>query len=141
MKKLLSLAAIVLSLSACSGQQTAETAAPVNVKSLAGDVQITDTIPADAKATYPSRGTAIERTFVHQPPMIPHRDSYPITMKKNGCLTCHSTEKAARMKATPIDKSHVKADGKFDDKYYFCVQCHVAQADNKEALVENYHTN
>ncbi|PMG79325.1 nitrate reductase [Shewanella sp. 10N.286.51.B7] len=141
MKKLLSLAAIVLSLSACSGQQTAETAAPVTVKSLAGDVAITATMPADAKATYPSRGTALSRDFVHMPPLIPHRDSYKITAKKNGCLTCHSTEKAARMKATPVDKSHVKADGTFDDKYYFCVQCHVAQADNKQAIVENTHTN
>ncbi|ARD21058.1 MULTISPECIES: nitrate reductase cytochrome c-type subunit [Shewanella] len=141
MKKILSLAAIVLSLSACSGQQAQEAAAPVNVKSLAGDVAITDTLPAEAKATYPSRGTALERDFVHMPPLIPHKDSYKLTTKKNGCLTCHSTEKAARMKATPVHESHLSADGKFDDKYYFCVQCHVAQADNKEALVGNTHTN
>lgn len=139
MKKLFSVAAMVLGLAACSGQQAEPEAAAVNVQSL-GQSAITDIRPADAVASYPVKGTAIERTFVHQPPLIPHKDSYSISADKNGCLTCHSVEKAARMKATAIDKSHVKANGEFNGQYYFCVQCHVAQADNKQALVGNTHT-
>ncbi|MCL1142230.1 nitrate reductase cytochrome c-type subunit [Shewanella gaetbuli] len=139
MKKLLSVAAITLLLSACSGQQASTDMASVNVESLRQG-ETSATLPAQAMPNYPSKGAAIERTFVHQPPLVPHKDSYKISAKKNGCLTCHSTEKAARMKATPVDKSHLDASGEFNNEYYFCVQCHVAQADNKDAIVDNTHT-
>jgi cytochrome c-type protein NapB len=136
MKTLLSVATLILGLTAFGGQ--AETAS-VAVKSLR-QAEVTTALAADAMPTYPTKGKAIERTFIHQPPLIPHKDSYPITAKKNGCLTCHSTEKAAKMKATAVDKSHLEADGKFNNEYYFCVQCHVAQADNKDAIVGNTHS-
>jgi cytochrome c-type protein NapB len=136
MKTLLSVATLVLGLTAFGGQ--AETAS-VEVKSLR-QAEVSTTLSADAVPTYPSKGKAIERTFIHQPPLIPHKDSYSITTKKNGCLTCHSTEKATKMKATAVDKSHLEADGKFNNEYYFCVQCHVAQADNKDAIVGNNHS-
>ncbi|WP_394131551.1 nitrate reductase cytochrome c-type subunit [Shewanella maritima] len=137
MKKMLTLAAMVLAISACSGQQVEQNAAPVKVTSLAGEMKVTDVRPANEMSVYPSRGTSIERTFEHQPPLVPHRDTYAISASKNGCLNCHSTEKAARMKATPVDATHVKADGSFNNAFYFCDQCHVAQAENKQQIVGN----
>ena len=136
MKKLFTAAVLVMALSACSGQNAAETAAAVNINSL-GESAITDIRPADPAPIYPKRGKSIERTFVHQPPMIPHKAEYPITLKKNGCLSCHSPAKAKRMKATQIDPSHLLADAKLNNEYYNCTQCHTPQAENKTQLVEN----
>ncbi|MCG9695625.1 nitrate reductase cytochrome c-type subunit [Shewanella sp. Isolate11] len=135
MKKVLTLVAL-MALSACSGQQADTSAEPVNISSL-GKSEITDIRAADAMPTYPSRGKAIERDFVHQPPLIPHKADYPITLKKNGCMTCHAPAKAQRMKATEIHDSHLLADTKLNDHYYNCNQCHVPQADNKTQLVDN----
>ncbi|PIW59681.1 nitrate reductase cytochrome c-type subunit NapB [Shewanella sp. CG12_big_fil_rev_8_21_14_0_65_47_15] len=138
MKKILTLAAIVLAIGGCSGQQADTQATPVNIKSLAGDSTVTDIRPADAMPVYPSRGKALERSFTDQPPLIPHKDDYKITLDKNGCLTCHSWDKAPRMKATPVAKSHVIDDkGTLNGHNYFCTQCHVAQAENKAPLVDN----
>ncbi len=140
MKKILTLAAIVLAISGCSGQ-SGSNGAPVNVKSLAGDSAITDVRPADAMPVYPARGKALERSFADQPPLIPHKDDYAITTTKNGCLSCHSWDKAPKMKATPVAKSHVVDDkGTLNSQNYFCTQCHVAQAENKAPLVENQFT-
>ncbi|MBO6226380.1 MAG: nitrate reductase cytochrome c-type subunit [Shewanella sp.] len=138
MRKILTLTALLVAITGCSGQQTDTNAAPVNIQSLAGNMAITDIRPADAMAIYPNRGTAIERSFSEQPPLIPHKDDYKITLDKNGCLSCHSWDKAKRMKATPVAKSHVIDDkGTVNGHNYFCTQCHIAQAENKQALVEN----
>ncbi|MBV7314093.1 nitrate reductase cytochrome c-type subunit [Shewanella sp. NIFS-20-20] len=137
MKKLMTMALFALSLTACSGQQP-PAAAPVNVKSLAGDSRIEDIRPADAMPQYPSRGKAIVRDFQEQPPLIPHKADYAINADKNTCMNCHSWDKASRMKATPVAKSHVIDDkGTLNGANYFCSLCHVPQADNKQAIVEN----
>ncbi|ABV38564.1 nitrate reductase cytochrome c-type subunit (NapB) [Shewanella sediminis HAW-EB3] len=137
MKNVLTIAALVMALSACSGQQANTQAEPVNVSSL-GKSEITDVRMADAMPTYPKRGASIERGFVHQPPLIPHKAEYAITTKKNKCLSCHFP---AKMKATPIDESHLLATGKLNNIYYNCSQCHVPQAENKQQLVENDFSN
>ncbi|GIU20297.1 periplasmic nitrate reductase, electron transfer subunit [Shewanella colwelliana] len=139
MKKVLTLVAL-MALGACSGQQANNTAEPVNVSSL-GKSEITDVRAADAMPTYPKRGASIERGFVHQPPLIPHKADYSITIKKNGCMTCHSPAKAKRMKATMIHSSHILADNKLNNEYFNCTQCHVPQAENKQKLVENNFSN
>ncbi|MDB2387268.1 nitrate reductase cytochrome c-type subunit [Shewanella sp.] len=140
MKKLFTAAALVMALSACSGQNATETVAPVNINSL-GETAITEIRPADPAPIYPKRGKAIARTFVHQPPMIPHKVQYPITLKKNGCMSCHSPAKAKRMKATQVDASHLLADAKLNNAYYNCTQCHTPQAQNKTQLIENRFSN
>lgn len=138
MKKLVSVAVVLLTLAGCSGQQTEPQAAAVNVTSLAGNTPISETRAADAMPVYPSRGKAIERSFTEQPPLIPHKDDYLINLDKNTCLNCHGWDKATRMKATPVAKSHVIDDkGTLNGHNYFCTQCHVAQAENKQPLVEN----
>ncbi|NKF49293.1 nitrate reductase cytochrome c-type subunit; periplasmic nitrate reductase electron transfer subunit [Shewanella sp. WXL01] len=136
MKKIITLAAMMFAISACSGQHAEPNAAPVKVSSLAGDSQITDVRPADEMSVYPKRGKSIERTFVHQPPLIPHKDSYELSTKKNGCISCHSPAKAKRMKTTAVHESHL-TNGELNGMYYFCDQCHVAQAENKQKIVDN----
>ncbi|WP_394389137.1 nitrate reductase cytochrome c-type subunit [Shewanella woodyi] len=141
MKKLFTAAALIMALGACSGQQTNTQADPVNINSL-GKSEITEVRAADAMPLYPKRGKSIERDFVHQPPMIPHKADYKITMKKNGCMSCHSWDKAEKRKATPIDISHVKDDkGSLNNQYYSCSQCHAPMAENKQPLVENTFSN
>ncbi|MBT1443805.1 nitrate reductase cytochrome c-type subunit [Shewanella sp. JM162201] len=138
MKKVLTLAALLVAIAGCSGQQASRNNEPVNVQSLAGNTPITEVRPADALPSYPTRGKAIERNYIEQPPLIPHKDDYSITMSKNGCMNCHSWDKAERMKATPVAKSHtLDAKGTLNGQNYFCTQCHVAQAENKSELVEN----
>ncbi|MEI6860188.1 MAG: nitrate reductase cytochrome c-type subunit [Shewanella sp.] len=140
MKKLLTAVVMLFMLNACSGQQAGTQAEPINVASL-GQSEITEVRAADAMPTYPRSGKAIERTFVHQPPLTPHKTGYPITLTKNSCMNCHSPAKAKRMKATEIDASHLLADNTLDKTYYNCNQCHVPQAENKQQLVENIFSN
>ncbi len=138
MKKLLILAAIVFAVAGCSGQNGSEATAPVNVKSLAGDTTVPVTLPAAELAQYPQKGHAIARNYAQQPPLIPHKADYPITLKRNTCLSCHAWDKAERMHAIAIPKSHVIDDnGTLNGRNYSCNQCHVPQASNKQAIVGN----
>jgi len=138
MKKNLTLAALLMVIAGCSGQHATTAAKPVNVTSLGGKAPVTSNAAADSEAQYPTRGTAINRNFSEQPPLIPHKADYPITLQRNSCLGCHSWDKASKMKATPVAKSHVIDDkGTLKGQNYFCTQCHVPQADNKQPLVGN----
>ncbi|MCL2912457.1 nitrate reductase cytochrome c-type subunit [Shewanella corallii] len=137
MKKLVCVAMLALGLSACSGQAPLPDAQPVNVKSLAGDSKISEVRPADVMPEYPNRGKSVERTFADQPPLVPHKD-YAINIKKNTCINCHSPAKAKRMRTTSVPASHLEADGQtLKGENYFCTQCHVPQASNKQAIVDN----
>ncbi|WP_417763472.1 nitrate reductase cytochrome c-type subunit [Shewanella sp.] len=138
MKKTLILAVMLFAVSGCSGQNSSENAAPVNVKSLAGDTTVPITQPATELALYPQKGHALARNYAQQPPLIPHKADYPITLKRNTCLSCHAWGKAERMHATAIPKSHVIDDnGTLNGRNYSCNQCHVPQASNKQAIVGN----
>ena len=82
---------------------------------------------------------AVTRTFIHQPPLIPHTvDGYTITSSKNDCMGCHG------LKGSGIPKPHQshytdregKPTKKISPRWHFCTQCHVGQVDAKP-LVEN----
>jgi len=84
----------------------------------------------------------IERDYVQQPPLIPHKTKgYKINLKFNKCLTCHSWRNYKNAGATKISQTHF-ADRDGDvlsnvaARRYFCTQCHVSQTDVKP-LVEN----
>ncbi len=83
-----------------------------------------------------------QRSFVQQPPMIPHHiEGYRITLRYNKCLTCHSWANYRDAQATKISPTHFKdRDGNelanIAPRRYFCTQCHVPQVDAKP-LVEN----
>ena len=80
----------------------------------------------------------IARTFVGQPPMVPHTvEKYvPLTMEENACMDCHQTAEIRGQKIPQIGVSHfsktVKAkDGKpvLEMSRFQCDTCHVPQAD------------
>jgi len=84
----------------------------------------------------------IERDYLQQPPLIPHKISaYRINLKTNKCLTCHSWQTYRKAGATKISQTHFK-DRELDSganvaaRRYFCTQCHVPQVD-APPLIEN----
>lgn len=95
----------------------------------------------------PSGGSAplIARTFVGQPPMVPHTtDKYePIKADDNACLECHVTDdlngkKMPKMGLSHFSKSIKEKDGSpaVEMSRFQCNTCHVPQVDAKP-LVDN----
>jgi cytochrome c-type protein NapB len=85
----------------------------------------------------------IERTFVGQPPLVPHSiEKYvPLTAEENACLDCHTTDELRGQKVPKIGVSHfsktVKGkDGKpvVEMSRFQCDSCHVPQVDAKELV-------
>ena len=60
----------------------------------------------------------IARTFVGQPPMVPHDvEKYvPITMDENACLECHITDELRGQKVPKLGVSHYSATLKARDE-------------------------
>jgi nitrate reductase (cytochrome), electron transfer subunit len=82
----------------------------------------------------------IARTFVGQPPMVPHTiDQYvPLTIEENACLECHITDELRGQKVPKIGQSHFsttikKKDGSpaVEMSRFQCDSCHVPQVDAK----------
>jgi nitrate reductase (cytochrome), electron transfer subunit len=82
----------------------------------------------------------IERTFVGQPPMVPHdTEKYvPITIEENACLECHITDELRGQKVPKIGESHFsktikKKNGQpaVEMSRFQCDTCHVPQVDAK----------
>ncbi len=73
--------------------------------------------------------------YVNQPPMIPHSvEGYQVTTNTNRCLQCHGVESYRTTGAPRISPTHfMDSDGKVGaevaPRRYFCLQCHVPQAD------------
>jgi len=86
----------------------------------------------------------ILRDYVQQPPLIPHKiKGYKINLKFNKCLTCHSWANYTKSGATKISQTHFSGrDGEalsnVSPRRYFCVQCHVPQADAKPLVQNNF---
>ncbi|MGL5947859.1 MAG: nitrate reductase cytochrome c-type subunit [Aeromonas sp.] len=86
---------------------------------------------------YRKQNGVYDRDFVHQPPLVPHDvRGYQVDKNVNKCLSCHSFKNATRMKATKISPTHfMTRDGQVlgdvSPLRYFCLQCHVPQADTK----------
>jgi cytochrome c-type protein NapB len=85
-----------------------------------------------------------DRNFEEQPPLVSHTvDEYPVTLKSNGCMDCHSRENAKKEKASPVPRSHFQtADGKalssLASRRHFCVQCHVPQVDARPLIANDF---
>lgn len=122
-----------------------QAAEPVPLKSLRGDVPLSEE-PNAPRLLDPMKDHPPEqRDFVQQPPLIPHtiRD-YRITSEHNKCMECHSWQRYREFGATKISLTHFKDRSGTDTATvsplrYFCTQCHVPQADAKP-LVENTFT-
>jgi nitrate reductase cytochrome c-type subunit len=83
--------------------------------------------------------TKIPRTFIHQPPVIPHDiKGFVLTTLQNDCLLCHGIEGSGAPR--PFKTHYMDREGKVTEtiskRWHFCTQCHVGQA-NAPPLVEN----
>ena len=108
-------------------------------KSLRGDTDIPAGSNPAVDMDWQPEDSSIKRTFVHQPPLIPHdMEDYAISTSQNDCLDCHGEEDSDAPK--PYKSHYTDRDGKTTESvsslWYFCDQCHVGQVDEKP-LVEN----
>lgn len=75
------------------------------------------------------------RNYPEQPPTIPHNiRGYQIDKNFNMCLSCHSRSASPQTGAPMVSITHFyDRDGQalaaVSPRRYFCVQCHVPQAD------------
>lgn len=127
-----------------SGAAVAEIENPGGIgglESLRGASELEATRAADDFKKFP-REQVLDSSFVYQPPLIPHNiRSYEVSLNANKCLACHSWKNAKEMGATKISVTHYvnREDAVLADvspRRYFCLQCHVPQA-NAKPLVEN----
>lgn len=131
----LALAALLASLLGC-----ATTSGPAPMRG--ADVSAPDRAPEiktyGAKIPGVGQPVLVERTFVGQPPVVPHAiDLYvPLTMEENACLDCHLTDELRGQKVPKVGKSHFSATAKRKDgspavemSRFQCDSCHVPQVD------------
>jgi cytochrome c-type protein NapB len=84
------------------------------------------------------------RSFVLQPPTIPHKiDGYQIDLNANRCMTCHARTRIEESKAVPVSITHytdrngnMLAD--ISPRRYFCEQCHVVQTEVNVLVANRY---
>lgn len=107
-----------------------------------GTVPLDETTAAPEAKQYAKDGDVIQRDYVQQPPLIPHKtEGYIISTKSNKCLSCHSWANAKDSGATKISQTHFEDRDRnvlanVSARRYFCTQCHVPQV-NARPLVEN----
>jgi len=140
----LSLLAVALSCSIALGgkknessaQDAAVTGEPL--KSLRKN-EISGPEDAPVDGDWKAKDTKVARTFIHQPPVIPHDISgFTLNAAQNDCLGCHGIEGSGAPK--PFKTHYMDRDGKVTEtvskRWHFCTQCHVGQVD-APPLVEN----
>lgn len=82
------------------------------------------------------------RNYAMQPPIVPHKiEGYQLDKNANRCMMCHARTRTEESQAPMISVTHfMDRDGNFlaelSPRRYFCLQCHVPQADLKP-LVDN----
>ncbi|ABK36619.1 MULTISPECIES: nitrate reductase cytochrome c-type subunit [Aeromonas] len=112
------------------------------IKSERGNTDLVTDADAAPMKNFRKDGDLYDRQYMHQPPLIPHDTrNYEVDNKVNKCLACHSFKNASAMKAPKISPTHFETRdgmtlGEVSPRRYFCLQCHVPQADAKP-LVEN----
>lgn len=113
------------------------------VESLRGASELETTRPADSFKRFP-RDHSLESDYVYQPPLVPHTiRNYEVSLNANKCLSCHSWKNAKEMGATKISVTHYvnREDQVLSDvspRRYFCLQCHVPQADAKPLVGNDF---
>lgn len=84
------------------------------------------------------------RSFVLQPPTIPHKiDGYQIDLNANRCMSCHARTRIEESKAVPVSITHYtdRAGNMLADispRRYFCEQCHVVQTEVNVLVANRY---
>jgi len=124
------------------GMVASQFATAEHVVSLRGSTPLDEDTKAPEMKQWDKDGQPIERDYVQQPPLIPHKiEGYKINQKFNKCLTCHSWANYKEAGATKISQTHFEDRDEnvlanVSARRYFCTQCHVPQA-NAKPLVEN----
>jgi cytochrome c-type protein NapB len=119
-----------------------EDADSVDVASLRGTHVLDSISIAPEKFKWIKKNVEFERSFDDQPPLIPHKTAgAKISFTKNSCLDCHSDENYKEQEADKMSSTHFFTRDnvrlkKMSPRRYFCLQCHVPQAD-VDALVDN----
>lgn len=142
--RLFSVALAATFLAAVLGFSPAGLATEESLKTLRGAaIQAPDTESAD-----PFKGTKdsapFERNYVQQPPLIPHKvEGYNVTRNFNKCMDCHAWNRYKETGATKVSLTHFKTrDGQelsnISPRRYFCMQCHVPQADAKPLVANRF---
>lgn len=142
--KILSLMMIVLGMavSGASLAQDQEDFNPGGLETIRGATSIDETRKSEALKRVPKDRNPIARNYVHQPPVVPHQTrGYRVDKNSNKCLSCHGWKYAAETGATKVSLTHFETrDGKVlsdvSPRRYFCLQCHVTQADAPD-LIDN----
>lgn len=136
-KAKLILLTVILSLGLASTTSYAE-----QVNSLRGINPLEEQSKSPDLAKVQNDREPIERDYVQQPPLVPHKiKGYKINAKSNKCLTCHSWTNYKEAGATKISQTHFSDRennvlANIAPRRYFCTQCHVSQV-NSKPLVEN----
>lgn len=84
------------------------------------------------------------RNYAMQPPVVPHKiDAYQLDKNANKCMMCHARTRTQESQAPMISVTHyMDRDGNFlaelSPRRYFCLQCHVPQADLKPLVDNNF---
>ena len=135
-----------LGLAACVSAPMAPAAPATPVASLRGSDAATPDQAPDVREQIgkkPGLQDKVARTFVGQPPLIPHAtDNFDeVTLVDNQCLECHGAQNYVVKNAPRISDSHfVSATGQkladTDGRRHACQLCHVPQFDAKP-LVDN----
>jgi cytochrome c-type protein NapB len=136
----LALATLIASVIGC-----ASTTGPAPMRG--ADVMAPDRAPAVKSYAEKMPGVGqpalISRTFIGQPPMVPHTvEKYvPLTMEENACLECHITDELRGQKVPKVGESHFSKTLKRKDgspavsmDRFQCDSCHVPQVDAKELV-------
>ena len=110
--------------------------------SLRGLTDLDTTRKADPFKRIPKDRSPYVSDYVYQPPLVPHKiRGYEISTNANKCLSCHSFKRSVESGATKISVTHyVTREGlvlsDVSPRRYFCLQCHVTQADTL-LLIDN----
>ncbi len=151
-QKLITALLLTAALAVAHGQQTSVTddTEPANYvnsggqASLRGLTELNVTRKADPfKRVIKDRSPYIS-DYVYQPPLVPHKiRGYEVSTNANKCLSCHSFKRSVESGATKISVTHyVTREGlvlsDVSPRRYFCLQCHVTQADTGTLIENNF---
>jgi len=116
----------------------------IDVASLRGTHVLEDMSIAPDKFKWIKKGVEFERNYDDQPPLIPHKtEGIKISFTENGCLDCHSDENYKEEEADKISSTHFFTRDEIrlkllSPRRYFCLQCHVPQADIEPLIGNDY---
>lgn len=139
MKRILSVLA-ALALLASAPQAIAQRA----VDNMRGPTPLAETVKPAPMVNPDNSDVRRVRNYAMQPPVIPHKiEGYQVDKNANRCMMCHARTRTQESQAPMISVTHFQnRDGNFlaelSPRRYFCLQCHVPQADLQPLVQNNF---